>query len=180
MFNRPVNFASKAQQSSDLPWPAPHRACFKVEFGPKMSTAKRPAAIGSKLALRAGRAGKTMVVALIATIAVVAPPEYLGAGALNDRDFENVSQIERSFRSVMRELTEALQSPNAVPAEAECVRNTLQDLAQASDELSKYEYLITIEKQIRDSSDNDATKDVVKFAIDKTLEILKIERRHMT
>ena len=145
-----------------------------------MSIAKRPAAIGSNLALLAGRAGKTMVVALIAAIALVAPAKYVGASALNDRDIENVSQIERSFRSVMRELTEALQSPNVVPAETECIRNTLQDLAQASDELSKYEYLITIEKQIRDSSDNDATKDVVKFAIDKTLEILNIERRHMT
>ncbi len=108
-----------------------------------------------------------MVVALIAAIALVAPAKYVGASALNDRDIENVSQIERSFRSVMRELTEALQSPNVVPAETECIRNTLQDLAQASDELSKYEYLITIEKQIRDSGNDDAMKDVVKFAIDK-------------
>jgi hypothetical protein len=144
-----------------------------------MSIAKRPAAIGSNPGLLGGQAGKTMVVALIGAMALVALPDQLGAGALNNRDFENVSQIERSFRAVMRELTEASQSPTVVPAESECIRNTLQNLAQASDELSKYEYLITIEKQIRDSTDDDAMKDVIKFAIDKTLEILKIERRHM-
>jgi hypothetical protein len=144
-----------------------------------MSIAKPPAAIANSLTLLARQAGKMPVVALIGTVALLAPPEYLGARTLNDRDFENVSQIERSFRSVMRELTEASQLPNVVPAEAECIRNTLQNLAQASDELSKYEYLITIEKQINDSSDDDAMKDVVKFAIDKALEILKIERRHM-
>src|SRR5256885_16840066 len=101
-----------------------------------MSTAKRPAAIGSYPVLLGGQEGKTMVVALIGAMALLALPDQLGAGALNNRDFANVSQIERSLRAVLRGLTEATQSPNVVPDDSECIRNTLTNHAQGSCELS--------------------------------------------
>ena len=50
---------------------------------------------------------------------------------------------------------------------------------RSSEELSSYEYLITIEKEITDVGDNSPVKGVVKFAIEKTNTILTEERKRL-
>ena len=48
-----------------------------------------------------------------------------------------------------------------------------------SQELSSYEYLITMEKDLTDFGENSPMRDVVKFAIDKSTAILAGERKRL-
>jgi len=64
--------------------------------------------------------------------------------------------------------------------DADCIKSTIRDLVEISQELSSYEYLITIEKDLTDFGENNSPmRDVVKFAIDKSTNILASERKKL-
>jgi len=71
-------------------------------------------------------------------------------------------------------MTDLVQTskPDISTADADCITSTIRELLQISKELSSYEYLITIEKEIKDFGDNSPVQGVVKFAIEKSNTIL--------
>ena len=113
-----------------------------------------------------------------ATIVMSAPVVSTG-GVLNESDFKKVEAIKPLFQSLMVDLVQTSKRPDISGSDAECVTSTMRELLQISDELSSYEYLITIEKEIMDSGDNSQVKGVVKFAIEKSNKILAEERKRL-
>jgi hypothetical protein len=101
------------------------------------------------------------------------------AGVLNESDFRKVEAIKPLFQTLMVDLVQTSKRPDISPGDAECVTSTMRELLQISDELSSYEYIITIEKEITDSGDSSQVKGVVKFAIDKSSTILVEERKRL-
>ena len=51
------------------------------------------------------------------------------------------------------------------------------EFVEISQELSSFEYLITIEKELTNVSENDPTRDVVKFAVEQSTNILTSQRK---
>src|SRR4029078_12329276 len=94
-------------------------------------------------------------------------------------DFKKVEAIKPLFQNLMGDLVQTLKRSDLSSADAECSTSTVRDVLQISEELSSYEYLITIEKEITDFGDNSPVKGVVKFAIEKSKPILAEERRRL-
>lgn len=84
------------------------------------------------------------------------------------------------FQNLMGDLLQTSRRTDISSGDYECVKATMQELMQISQELSSYEYLITIEKDLSDVDDNSAVRDVVKFAIEKSNNILSGERKRLT
>jgi hypothetical protein len=101
------------------------------------------------------------------------------ARILDDKDFEKISEIRTLFVNLTNDIGQSLKRTDIPVGETDCMRTTLQDLVRASDELGSYEYLITIESQMSDFSDDKTLKDILQFAVARALEILEIERKHM-
>jgi hypothetical protein len=106
-------------------------------------------------------------------------PGVACAGVLNESDFRKVEAIKPLFQNLMGDLVQTLKRPDISTADAECINSTVRELLQISEELSSYEYLITIEKEITDFGDNSPVKGVVKFAIEKSNTILVEERKRL-
>lgn len=101
------------------------------------------------------------------------------AGVLSESEFRKVGEIKPLFQNLMADLVQTAKRPEIPAAEAECVMSTIRELLQISEELSSYEYLITIEKEMTDFGDNSPVKGVVKFAIEKSNTILAAERKRL-
>ena len=101
------------------------------------------------------------------------------SGVLTESDFRKVEAIKPLFQNLMGDLVQTLKRPELSAGDAECINSTVRELLQISEELSSYEYLITIEKEITDSGDNSPIKGVVKFAIEKSNTILAEERKRL-
>ena len=82
------------------------------------------------------------------------------------------ADIKPTFQSLMTDLVQTSKRPDISTADADCITSTIRELLQISKELSSYEYLITIEKEIKDFGDNSPVQGVVKFAIEKSNTIL--------
>jgi hypothetical protein len=100
-------------------------------------------------------------------------------GVLSDSDFKKVEEIKPLFQNLMGDLVQTSKRPDISSADADCIKSTIQELLQISEELSSYEYLITIEKEMTDFGDNNPMRDIVKFAIDKSNTILASERKRL-
>ena len=116
--------------------------------------------------------------ALGVAILALAPCVSSG-GVLNESDFRKVEAIKPLFQNLMGDLVQTLKRPDISTGDAECINSTVRELLQISEELSSYEYLITIEKEITDFGDNSPVKGVVKFAIEKSNTILIEERKRL-
>lgn len=117
-------------------------------------------------------------IALGVAMLVLAPCVSSG-GVLNESDFRKVEAIKPLFQNLMGDLVQTLKRPDISTGDAECINSTVRELLQISEELSSYEYLITIEKEITDFGDNSPVKGVVKFAIEKSSTILIEERKRL-
>jgi len=106
-------------------------------------------------------------------------PDVSSSGVLNESDFRKVETIKPLFQNLMGDLVQTLKRPDLSTGDADCINSTVRELLQISEELSSYEYLITIEKEITDFGDNSPVKGVVKFAIEKSNTILTDERRRL-
>lgn len=100
-------------------------------------------------------------------------------GVLSESDFRKVESIKPLFQNLMADLVQTSRRPDISSGDADCIGSTIRELMQISEELSSYEYLITIEKEITDFGDNSPIKGVVKFAIEKTSTILAEERKRL-
>jgi hypothetical protein len=106
-------------------------------------------------------------------------PEVSFSGVLTESDFQKVETIKPLFQNLMGDLVQTLKRPDLSTGDADCINSTVRELLQISEELSSYEYLITIEKEITDVGDNSPVKGVVKFAIEKSNTILTEERKRL-
>jgi len=137
---------------------------------PDCSPGRRPLA-----SLRRGWIGSFAVGAALLVLA----PDASHSGVLSESDFRKVETIKPLFQGLMVDLMQTSKRSDISSGEADCVMSTIRELLQISEELSSYEYLITIEKEVTDSGDNSPVKGVVKFAIEKSNKILAEERRRL-
>jgi len=101
-----------------------------------------------------------------------------GAGVLSQSDFQRVQGLRPMFQSLMSDLFQTSKRTDVSSADVECIKATMQELSQISQELASYEYLITIEKDLN-GGDDSPVREVVKFAITQSNSILGAERKRM-
>jgi len=106
-------------------------------------------------------------------------PGVCSSGVLSESDFKNVEDIKPLFQNLMGDLVQTAKRSDISSGDADCVNSTIRELLQISDELSSYEYLITIEKEMTDFGDNNPMRGIVKFAVEKTNTILASERTRL-
>jgi hypothetical protein len=100
-------------------------------------------------------------------------------GVLSESDFKKVEDIKPLFQNLMGDLVQTSKRPDISAGDADCIKSTIRELLQISEELSSYEYLITIEKEMTDFGDNNPMRDIVKFAVEKSNTILAGERKRL-
>lgn len=110
---------------------------------------------------------------------LVLAPDASRSGVLSESDFRKVEAIKPLFQNLMGDLVQTSKRSDISSGDVECVTSTIRELLQISEELSSYEYLITIEKEMTDFGDNSPVKGVVKFAIEKSNTILAEERKRL-
>ena len=110
---------------------------------------------------------------------LVLAPNASSSGVLSESDFKKVEAIKPLFQNLMGDLVQTAKRQDISTGDADCVNSTIRELLQISEELSSYEYLITIEKEITDFGENSPVKGVVKFAIEKSNTILAEERKRL-
>jgi hypothetical protein len=102
------------------------------------------------------------------------------SGVLTENDVKRVEAIKPLFQSLMVDLVETSRRPDISGGDADCVKSAIGELTQISDELSSYEYLITIEKEMTEFGENNPMRGIVKFAVEKSNTILTSERKRLT
>jgi hypothetical protein len=101
------------------------------------------------------------------------------SGVLSESDFKKVEDIKPLFQNLMGDLVQTSKRSDISSGDADCIKSTIQELLQISEELSSYEYLITIEKEMTDFGENNPIRGVVRFAVDKSNTILTSERKRL-
>jgi hypothetical protein len=110
---------------------------------------------------------------------VLLAPGVCSSGVLTESDLKKVEDIKPLFQNLMGDLVQTSKRPDISSADADCVKSTIRELLQISDELSSYEYLITIEREMTDFGDNNPMRGIVKFAAEKSNSILADERKRL-
>jgi hypothetical protein len=118
------------------------------------------------------------VLALVVT-ALLLLPAVSKAGVLSEADLQRVEALRPLFANLMIDLSQTVKRPDVAAADVDCINSTIQELLQISDELASYEYLIAMDRDIKDFGDNNPMHDLVKFAADKSSAILTGERKRL-
>jgi len=106
-------------------------------------------------------------------------PNLSSSGVLTESDFKKVEDIKPLFLNLMGDLVQTSKRPDISSGDADCIKSTIRELLQISEELSSYEYLITIEREMTDFGDNNPMRGIVKFAVEKSNTILASERKRL-
>jgi len=106
-------------------------------------------------------------------------PDASKAGVLSETDLQKVEALKPLFASLMTDLSQTARRPDVAAADVNCINSTIQELLQISDELASYEYLIAMDRDIKDFGDKNPMRDLVKFAADKSSTILTTERKRL-
>jgi hypothetical protein len=128
----------------------------------------------------AGRAGRWIKPLGFGFAIVLLTPIFSSSGVLTEGDFKKIEDIKPLFQNLMADLVQTSKRSDISSGDADCIKSTIRELLQISDELSSYEYLITIEKEMTDFGDNNPMRGIVKFAVEKTNTILASERKRLT
>jgi hypothetical protein len=110
---------------------------------------------------------------------ILLAPSVCSSGVLTESDLKKVEDIKPLFQNLMGDLVQTSKRSDISSGDADCVKSTIRELLQISDELSSYEYLITIEKEMTDFGDNNPMRGIVKFAVEKSNSILASERKRL-
>jgi hypothetical protein len=106
-------------------------------------------------------------------------PNVSSGGVLTDGDLKNVEGIKPLFQNLMSDLVQTSKRPDLSSGDADCINSTIRELLQISAELSSYEYLMTIEKDMSDVGGDNSIQGVIKFAVEKSNTILDSERKRL-
>ncbi|HTC96868.1 MAG TPA: hypothetical protein VK734_04060, partial [Bradyrhizobium sp.] len=117
-------------------------------------------------------------------IAALLLPAASRAGVLSESDLQRVEALKPLFANLMSDLSQTAKRSDVAAADANCINSTIQELLQISDELASYEYLIGMDREIKDfgdksPGDKNPMHDLVKFAADKSSAILTSERKRL-
>ena len=115
----------------------------------------------------------------LAVTIVLLLPAASKAGVLSETDLQKVEALKPLFANLMIDLSQTAKRPDVPAADANCINATIQELLQISDELASYEYLIAMDRDIKDFGDKNPMRDLVKFAADKSSTILTTERKRL-
>jgi hypothetical protein len=115
----------------------------------------------------------------MAVVVVLLVTNGSSGGVLSESDFKKVEAIKPLFQNLMGDLVQTSKRSDITSGDADCIKSTIQELLQISGELSSYEYLITIEKDMTDFGDNNPMRGIVKFAVDNSNTILASERKRL-
>lgn len=120
----------------------------------------------------------------LGVIAALLLPAASRAGVLSENDLQRVEALKPLFANLMIDLSQTAKRPDVAAADANCINSTIQELLQISDELASYEYLIGMDREIKDfgdknPGDKNPMHDLVKFAADKSSSILTSERKRL-
>ena len=117
---------------------------------------------------------------ILAILLVTAALPFLAhARVLNAVDLERIAAIRKLSIEVMTDVTMLSRRPDLSAADSDCVKSTLRSLMQVSAELQSYEYLITIEGELKDFEDDNAMRGILRFAVENALKILDTERKRL-
>ncbi len=137
-----------------------------------------PACVPGRRFVAGSRRAWTRSLALGVVMLALAPV-VSRSGVLSESDFKKVEAIKPLFQNLMGDLVQTSKRSDISSGDVDCVMSTIRELLQISEELSSYEYLITIEKEMTDFGENSPVKGVVKFAIEKSNTILAEERKRL-
>ncbi|GJD52733.1 hypothetical protein OPKNFCMD_5500 [Methylobacterium crusticola] len=116
----------------------------------------------------------------VALAIVLAPiPPAAAARVLSDGDLASIARIKPLYTDVLNDVARSAQNPDLAGMEGDCVRSTLRALLQIADELKGYEALITTAGELTDFGDDEALRNVLRFAVENALKILDTERRRL-
>jgi hypothetical protein len=115
----------------------------------------------------------------LAVTIVLLLPAASKAGVLSETDLQKVEALKPLFANLMTDLSQTARRPDVPAADVNCINSTIQELLQISDELASYEYLIAMDRDIKDFGDKNPMRDLVKFAADKSSAILTSERKRL-
>ena len=107
-------------------------------------------------------------------------PVAAQARVLNQSDLERLSEINAVFTKLTSDLAQSFKRPHISRDESDCIKNTWQELNQTSQELSSYQYLIGVVSGIDDSGEEDTMRGLIRFALDKTIQVLETERKRLS
>lgn len=117
------------------------------------------------------------ILATIVALLLAQVPAH--ARVLSDADLDRISSIRKLSIEVMTDITKLSRRPDLSQVDSDCVKSTLRSLMQIAGELQSYEYLITIESQLKDFDDDKEIRGVLRFAVGNALKILETEHRHL-
>jgi hypothetical protein len=147
--------------------------------GRRAASAERSKPVDSSTDARGRRAGAGVRIAAVGFTLIVLGINTASAGVLSENDVKRVEAIKPLFQTLMVDLVETTRRPDISGGDADCIRFAIRELMQISDELSSYEYLITIEKEMTDFGESNPMKGIVKFAVEKSNTILTSERKRI-
>ena len=122
---------------------------------------------------------RTAVAVIMALLSLAVVQHGADARVLTEADLERISSIKQLSTDVMTDISMISRRPDLSQTDGDCIRSTLRSLTQIAGELQSYEYLITIEGQLKDFDDDNALRGVLRFAVDNALKILETERRRL-
>ncbi len=143
-------------------------------MSPKATSADQP---GDRS--RPASAFRLLWMVVSALMVVASWPSSTPARVLDDGDLARIGKIKSFFTEVVTDVSQSSQRPDLSSGDSECIKSTLRELMQISQDLKPYEYLITIEGELRDFDDDSTLRGVVHFAVENALKILESERRRM-
>jgi hypothetical protein len=115
----------------------------------------------------------------IAFAAALLLPAASHAGVLSEGDLQKVEALRPLFANLMVDLSQTARRSDIAAGDLDCIKATIQELLQISDELASYEYLIAMDRDIGGFDEKNPMKDLVKFAADKSSAILTAERKRL-
>lgn len=113
-------------------------------------------------------------------LAIAASQSVADARVLSDLDLQRISGIKDLSIEVMTDITQLSRRPDLSSTDKDCIGSALRTLTQGSEELQSYQYLITIETQLDNFGDDNAMRDILRFAVENALKILDSEHRHLS
>jgi hypothetical protein len=116
---------------------------------------------------------------VVLVLAMSIAPLSAHARVLSDADLDKIASVKKLSIDVMTDITMTSRRPDLSQADSDCVKSTLRSLTQIANELQSYEYLITIESQLKDFDDDNSVRGILRFAVDNALKILDTEHRHL-
>jgi len=101
------------------------------------------------------------------------------ARVLSDADLGKIASVRKLSVDVMTDISMTSRRPDLSQTDGECVKSILGSLGQIAGELQSYEYLITIESELKDFDDDNSIRGVLRFAVENALKILETERKRL-